>query len=117
MQSVGLVVAGLVIGVAASFSGLGGGFLMIPLLLFLGFTAQQAAGTAFMAILILSISALVAFGRMGQVDYRVGILLGVGALLGAQLGPRLLQHVSVPDFKRLFSVVLMLLGVVMWVKK
>ena len=39
-----LMFSGLFIGIAASFTGLGGGFLMVPLLITLGYTAQKAVG-------------------------------------------------------------------------
>lgn len=78
-----VVAAGVVVGVGAAFTGLGGGFLMVPLLLFLGFPAQKAVGTSFLAILIISISALVAHNRLANVDYRVGALLGAGGVIGA----------------------------------
>ncbi len=42
-----LLFSGLFIGVAASFTGLGGGFLMVPLLIAMGYTAQKAVGTSF----------------------------------------------------------------------
>ena len=117
MQALGLILVGVLVGIGASFSGLGGGFLIVPLLLFLGFSAQQAAGTAFMAILVISVSALAAHGRLDHIDYRVGILIGLGGLLGAQVGPRLLQQVSTEDFRRIFSVVLIGLAALLWVKK
>jgi len=53
-----LLGCGIVVGIGASFTGLGGGFLMIPILLFMGYSAQKAVGTSFLAILVISISAL-----------------------------------------------------------
>ena len=93
-------------GIAAAFTGLGGGFLLVPLLLLLGYTAQKAVGTSFLAILILSVSALIAHNKLANVDYRVGILLGLGGMIGAQIGARLLENVSTADFRRIFALVL-----------
>ena len=45
-----IIVSGIVVGIGASFSGLGGGFLMVPLLLFLGYSAQKSVGTSLLAI-------------------------------------------------------------------
>ncbi len=97
---------GVVVGVGASFSGLGGGFLMVPLLIALGYAAQRAVGTSFLAILVISLSALVAHNRMAHVDWRAGLLLGAGGVVGAQVGARLVEHVSTGSFKKIFAVVL-----------
>jgi hypothetical protein len=102
-----MVVAGVVVGIGASFTGLGGGFLIVPLLLLLGYPAQKAVGTSFLAILVISLSALVAHNKLANVDYRVGLLLGVGGVVGAQIGARLVEHVSTASFKRIFAAVLL----------
>jgi uncharacterized membrane protein YfcA len=112
-----LVLAGVVVGIGASFTGLGGGFLMVPLLLFLGYSAQQAVGTSFMAILVISISALVAHGKLANVDYRLGIALGIGGIIGAQVGARLVEHVSTGSFKKIFAFVLLGLAAYLFLKK
>lgn len=101
-----LALGGVIVGIGASFTGLGGGFLMVPLLLLLGYPAQKAVGTSFLAILVISLSALVAHNKLANVDYRVGIMLGVGGVIGAQIGARLLEHVSTASFKRIFAAVL-----------
>ena len=101
-----LLFSGLFIGVAASFTGLGGGFLMVPLLIALGYTAQKAVGTSFLAILIISASAVFAHSKFSNVDYKIAIALGLGGIIGAQIGPHLLEHVSTASFKKIFSFIL-----------
>ncbi|MDH3816227.1 MAG: sulfite exporter TauE/SafE family protein [Acidobacteriota bacterium] len=102
-----MVVGGVVVGIGASFTGLGGGFLIVPLLLLLGYPAQKAVGTSFLAIVVISLSALVAHNKLANVDFRVGLLLGIGGIAGAQIGARLLEHVSTASFKRIFAAVLL----------
>jgi hypothetical protein len=51
------------------------------------------------------------------VDYRAGLLLGVGGVLGAQVGARLLEHVTTAHFKRIFAVILAGLAVYIFFKK
>lgn len=116
MNPVVLLALGLLAGVGASFSGLGGGFVIVPILVFLGFTPQKAVGTSFMAILIISLSALFAHGKLEHVDYRTGVFLGIGGLFGAQIGSRLLVHVSGPAFNKIFAVVLVALAVRMFLQ-
>ena len=112
-----MAVLGIGVGIGAAFTGLGGGFLMIPILLYLGFTAQKAVGTSFLAILVISISALFAHGKFDNVDYRAGALLGVGGIVGAQIGARLVQQVSTEGFKKIFAVVLVGLALYLFFKK
>ena len=108
---------GVLVGLGASFSGLGGGFLMVPLLIFLGYSAQDAVGTSFMGILVISLSALLAHGRMAHVDYKTGILLGVGGIIGAQVGAYLLQYVPTQTFKKIFAVIILGMAVYMFFKE
>ncbi len=112
-----MVALGILIGIAASFTGLGGGFIMVPLLVFLGFTAQKAVGTSFMAILIISTSALFAHGKLNHVDYRLGILIGLGGILGAQIGSRLVQYVPTDVFNKVFAIILVALAARMFFQK
>jgi len=112
-----MVALGILIGIAASFTGLGGGFIMVPLLIFLGFTAQKAVGTSFMAILIISTSALFAHGKLNHVDYRLGILIGLGGILGAQIGSRLVQYVPTDVFNKVFAIILVALAARMFFQK
>ncbi len=108
---------GIVVGIGASFTGLGGGFLMVPLMLFLGYSAQKAVGTSFLGILIISISALIAHNKLANIDYRAGILLGIGGVVGAQIGARLLESVPTDSFRKIFAVILVGLAAYMFFKK
>ncbi len=102
---------GILVGIGASFTGLGGGFLMVPLLIFLGFSARHAVGTSFLGIFVISVSALFAHGKLAHVDYKTGILLGLGGIIGAQIGARLMDYVSTANFKKIFAGVLLGLAV------
>lgn len=112
-----MAVLGIGVGIGASFTGLGGGFLMVPLLLAMGYTAQKSVGTSFLAILVISISALIAHNKFANVDYRAGILLGIGGILGAQIGARLVEQISTANFKKIFAVVLLGLAVYLFFHK
>jgi hypothetical protein len=108
---------GIVVGLAASFTGLGGGFVVVPLLVALGFTPQRAVGTSFAAILLVGLSSLAGHAKLAEVDWKAGLLLGAGGVVGAQIGPRLLQNVPGPLFQKVFAGVLLALAVWMFFKK
>ena len=108
---------GVIVGAAASFSGLGGGFLVVPLLLFLGYSAQKAVGTSFLVILVISLSAFLAHNKLANIDYRAGVLLGIGAIAGAQIGVRFLEDVSTSGFRKILAVILVCLACWLFLKK
>jgi len=106
-----MILAGLGIGILSSFTGLGGGFIAVPLLLYMGRTTQMAVGTSFLLVLLVALSALAAHYRLGNVDIKSGLLLGLGGVAGAQIGPLILQQVSEQNFKRAFGCLLAGLGI------
>jgi uncharacterized membrane protein YfcA len=108
---------GVFTGLAASFTGLGGGFVMVPIMLFLGYPAQKAVGTSFLAILVISMSALAAHNKLANVDYKMGLLLGIGGVIGAQVGARLVEHITTAQFKRIFAFILFGLACYLFFKK
>ncbi|MFP3866634.1 MAG: sulfite exporter TauE/SafE family protein [Desulfobacteraceae bacterium] len=111
LLALAMLLLGVGVGVAASFTGLGGGFLMVPLAIFLGLSVQEAVGTSFLAILIISISALTAHSKLAHVNYSIGLAWGIGGILGAQIGARLLTYVSGPAFKKIFAALLVILAI------
>jgi uncharacterized membrane protein YfcA len=67
--------------------------------------------------LVISISALIAHNKLANVDYKTGILLGVGGLIGAQIGAYAVEHVSTAAFKKIFAVILLALAAYLFLKK
>ncbi len=101
-----LALAGFIVGILSSISGLGGGFMIVPLLIFLGREAKLAVGTSFVFILVVAISSILSHYRLGNLDIKTGLTLGLGGIIGAQIGPQVLQYVSEQNFKRIFAVLL-----------
>ena len=111
MEWILLVVLGLVIGILASMSGLGGGFLVVPVLLYLGKKAEMAVGTSFVVVLLIALSSVAAHYRLGNIDFKTGLMIAVGGIAGAQLGPLILQRLSEQNFKLFFAGILVLLAI------
>lgn len=109
-----LAVVGLIVGILSSVTGLGGGFMVVPFLIYLGRDAKLAVGTSFVFIFLVAISSLIAHYRLGNVDIKTGLVLALGGILGAQIGPQILQHVSDQNFKKIFSVLMVITAVWMF---
>ena len=110
-----MAVVGLMVGILSSITGLGGGFMVVPFLIYLGRDAKLAVGTSFVFILLVAISSLIAHYRLGNVDIKTGVVLAFGGILGAQIGPQVLQHISDQNFKKIFSVLMVITAVWMFV--
>jgi len=106
-----LALVGFIVGILSSISGLGGGFMIVPLLIYLGREAKLAVGTSFVFILVVAISSIISHYRLGNIDIKTGLTLGLGGIIGAQIGPQILQHVSEQNFKRIFAVLLVITAV------
>ena len=75
-----------VVGFLSGVFGVGGGFLMTPLLMFIGIPPAVAVGTQASQILASSLSGVMAQMRRGNVDFRMGMVLVAGGMLGSVLG-------------------------------
>jgi uncharacterized membrane protein YfcA len=81
-----LVAAGLAAGVLAGLLGIGGGTVLVPILVTLGYAPIQAVATSSLAIIITSASGSYRNWRMGYLDFQRILLLGGPALVTAQGG-------------------------------
>ena len=81
-----LLLVGGGVGFLSGMFGVGGGFLMTPLLIFLGVPAPVAVGTGAAQILASSVSGVLAHWRRQNVDLQMGIALTIGGFLGSALG-------------------------------
>jgi uncharacterized protein len=88
-----LFLGGLVSGVLAGILGIGGGSVLVPLMVYLGFTPIKAIGTSSLAILLTSLSGSIQNWRMGYIDWHKIGSLGLPALLAAQLGAALARYI------------------------
>ena len=80
------------VGVLSGMFGVGGGFLMTPLLFFIGIPPAVAVATEANQIVASSFSGALAHLRRKTVDLRMGTVLLVGGLVGAALGVQLFNY-------------------------
>lgn len=85
----GLLLLGGATGILSGMFGIGGGFLMTPLLIFMGVTPAVAVATSSNQIVAASASGFLGHWRRGNVDFQMGLVLLVGGLVGSTLGVEL----------------------------
>jgi len=102
---------GLAVGLLSGLFGVGGGFLMTPLLIMMGIPATVAAATDSNQIVAASTSGTYAHWKLGNVDFKMGLYLLVGSLIGGGIGVqliKLLRAMGNADFVIKVTYVLML---------
>ena len=81
-----IIFIGIFVGGLSGLFGIGGGFLMTPLLIFLGIPPAVAVGTEAPHVLASSVSGVFAHWRRKNVDFKMGIFLLIGGIIGSTLG-------------------------------
>ena len=106
-----LLALGSAVGFLSGMFGVGGGFLMTPLLLFLGIPPVVAVGTQSVQVLASSFSSLLNHIQRRSVDLKMGAVLVAGGLVGSGLGVLLfgeIRKLGYIDIVIAFSYVLLL---------
>lgn len=108
---------GLLAGLLSGLFGVGGGVVMVPLqMLFLGETIKSAVRTSLGAIVAIAISGLAQHTWNGNVLWVPGLCLGLGGIVGAQAGTRLLPRLPDRSVNLLFRLFLIGLATYMVIR-
>lgn len=112
---------GLLVGVLSGLFGVGGGFLMTPLLIMFGIPSTVAAATDSNQIVAASTSGTYAHWKIGNVDFKMGFYLLVGGFVGGLLGVQFIKILRVlgnADFviKITYVVMLGIVGTYMFIE-
>lgn len=107
-----LLLVGVMIGTVSTFFGIGGGWLMVPILIFIyRISPHRATATSIFALCLYSIIGVILHVYSGHVDWQVAMWAGAGALLGAQAGVFISNRVSGKLIVQLLSILLVVIGI------
>ena len=109
---------GLGAGLMSGYVGVGGGFIMVPLMLSLiHIPMKLASGTSLIAILILAIPGTIENGIAGNIDYVVGLSVAIGSIPGAVLGAMLVKRVPERVLRFIFGGFLIIAAIVLFLNE
>lgn len=86
-----LLALGAAVGFISGLFGIGGGFLMAPVLIFMGVPPAVAVSSQANHVVASSASSVLAYSRQGSVDYRMGGIMALGGAVGALVGVELFR--------------------------
>ncbi len=109
LELLGLVVLGLVIGTYGTIIGLGGGFVLVPVLIFLypEYEPERITAISLAVVWANTTSGSLAYGRQGRIDYTTGWIFAGAALPGVVGGVFLVGLVPERAFTLLFALLLL----------
>ncbi len=87
-----LVLLGAVVGFVSGLFGIGGGFLMAPILVFMGIPPTVAVASQASHVVASSTSGVISYAGQGGVDFRLGGIMALGGAVGALAGVELFRY-------------------------
>ena len=101
-------------GLFSGLLGVGGGVVMVPLLvLWSGYRQRDAHAASLGAIVPISAAGVLAYSAAGEVRVKEAAALALGAIVGAQIGARLLARASERTLKLAFGLFLLVVAALM----
>jgi hypothetical protein len=118
LDSILLFFVGTFVGFFGTLIGVGGGFIVVPLLTIgYNFSPQLAVGTSLCIVALNAISGSIVYAKQQRIDYRTGIIFAIATIPGAYLGALILQIVSRMVFDIGFGILIVGLVVYMTLKR
>ena len=106
---------GFVVGILSAIMGVGGGFIMIPAMIYiLRIPTSVVVGTSLYQIIFITSIVTILHATTNQtVDFVLALILLVGGAIGAQLGVRLSNKLKGPALRVALSILVLSVGIVM----
>lgn len=109
-EQLGIIIS-FFVGLLSSILGIGGGIIHVPAMVYiLGFPAHVATATSNMILSVTAFGGSVSHLFLGHVMIMAGFFLGLGALVGAQLGAYISKRTKAGIIMKVLAVVLILTG-------
>ncbi len=103
---------GLGIGVLSGLLGVGGGSFLVPILTsFFALDQHLAHGTSLAVVVPISVVGAAVYSFHGTMDVLLAAQLAVGGVIGAAVGARLMKKIPAAQLRRMFGVMLILVGI------
>lgn len=117
LEQLFLFVVGIAVGMFGTIVGVGGGFIIVPLLMIVfKATPPIAVGTSLCIVALNALSGSISYARQKRIDYRTGMLFALATIPGAVAGASLIDYIPIAAFDVGFGVFLMVMAAYMTMK-
>jgi uncharacterized membrane protein YfcA len=115
-KNVKMVIMGFLVGLGAGYFGIGGGFLIVPSLMYLDVNIVNSIGTSLLPVSFFGLTTAVTYSLSGQINFIIAILLIFGGIVGGKVGTALSSRASKIVLTRIFSTLLITVAVYIIIK-
>jgi uncharacterized membrane protein YfcA len=124
MEFILLVVIALLAGLIGSLVGLGGGVVLVPATLYIGFnlgmipdiTPQKVVGLSVVMMIFTGLASTLSYMKSKTVDYKSGFIFFIGSIPGTILGAWVNKGLDLPSFNLYFGILLIILSIILLVR-
>lgn len=100
------------IGLLSGLLGVGGGIFLVPILSgWFAIAQHKAHGTSLAVVVPTGIAGAIIYGYHGTLDVSLAVQLAIGGVIGAAVGARVMKKIPAAQLKRLFGILLILVGI------
>ncbi|HNP33661.1 MAG TPA: sulfite exporter TauE/SafE family protein [Flavobacterium sp.] len=106
-----LVCIGLIAGMLSGLIGIGGGIIIVPMLVLIGLTQQQAQGTS-LAVMLPPVAflAVINYHKAGQIEWKYAIIISACFIIGSYFGSKIAINIDQKTLKKIFGAVLLIIA-------
>ena len=103
-----LILTGIAAGVLSGLVGVGGGVVMVPMLVWIGFSQHQAQGTSLAVLSVpVTLVAAMTYYKEGYLNWKYALIIAVFFVVGGFLGSKLAVGMDQKMIKKIFGVILL----------
>ena len=114
VQTISLLGLGFGIGIISGLVGAGGGVMVLLTIIFiLHYPMQQAVGTSTVIMAITALSSLLGYASQGNVDWKYGIWIALGAIISGFIGSNFANRIDEETLNKVVAWIFILLGLLM----
>jgi len=108
---ISLILIGLIAGVLSGLIGIGGGIIIVPLLLLLGFSQQQSQGTSLASLLPpVTLLAVMNYQKAGYINWKYAAIIAIMFVVGGYFGSKIAIDINQRTLKKIFGVIMLLIA-------
>lgn len=114
----GLAISGIIVGFLTGILGIGGGFLIVPVLVsFLHLDMKKAVGTSLLLIVLNSLIGFLSESHFQAMDWKLLVIITLISIVGMFIGSGIVRKIRTEQLKKIFGWFILCMGIIILFKE